>query len=160
PDTTLTALAATVPGIQALPSLRASHSEAETLLHTAATLHVNGQPIDWTPALSSPAPQPVDLPTYPFQHQHYWLQASQPVPTVASAGIAALPHPLLGAAVDLPDTAGLILTGRLSTHQQPWLTAHTINTTTLLPGTAFIELALQAATHTHHTTLEELTLEV
>ncbi|MCQ6253257.1 SDR family NAD(P)-dependent oxidoreductase, partial [Streptomyces malaysiensis] len=56
------------------------------------------------------------------------------------------------------DTGELILSGRLSTSTHPWLTDHTVNGTVIVPGTALIDLALYAAEHTDHTTVDELVI--
>ncbi|WP_420834380.1 type I polyketide synthase [Streptomyces rapamycinicus] len=56
------------------------------------------------------------------------------------------------------DTGELILSGRLSTSTHPWLTDHTVNGTVIVPGTALIDLALHAAEHTDHTTVDELVI--
>ncbi|MET9183599.1 SDR family oxidoreductase, partial [Kitasatospora aureofaciens] len=37
-----------------------------------AEIHTHGHPVDWTPFLT-PGTHP-DLPTYPFQHQHLWIE--------------------------------------------------------------------------------------
>ncbi|MGW7050068.1 polyketide synthase dehydratase domain-containing protein, partial [Streptomyces avermitilis] len=58
-------------------------------------------------------------------------------------------------ALTLADNNTELLTGRLSLRTHPWLTDHTIAGTTLVPGTALLELALQATATDH---LEELTL--
>ena len=50
-------------------------------------------------------------------------------------------HPLLGAAVELADGQGLVLTGRMSVATQPWLADHVVHGMVVLPGTAFAELA-------------------
>ncbi|MFH8387936.1 type I polyketide synthase [Kitasatospora sp. NPDC018058] len=68
-------------------------------------------------------------------------------------------HPLLGAVVVSPESGGVVLTGRLSVETQPWLADHAVFGTELLPGTAFVELALRAALEVDCTTVEELTLE-
>ncbi|MFG2848854.1 SDR family NAD(P)-dependent oxidoreductase, partial [Kitasatospora sp. NPDC048296] len=101
----------------------------------------------------------VTLPTYAFQHQHYWLTPSPTTADVSSAGLTTTTHPLLGAVVELPDTDSLLLTGRLSLTTHPWLADHAVNGTVILPGTAFVELATTAADHAGCTLLEELTLQ-
>jgi NAD(P)-dependent dehydrogenase (short-subunit alcohol dehydrogenase family)/acyl carrier protein len=58
----------------AVALLRPGRDESASLLGALAGLHTHGCPIDWTPILPA-NPQPVPLPTYPFQHQPYWLQA-------------------------------------------------------------------------------------
>ncbi|WP_229859995.1 polyketide synthase dehydratase domain-containing protein, partial [Streptomyces anandii] len=68
-------------------------------------------------------------------------------------------HPLLGAAVELPETGAVVLTGRLSLRTHPWLADHAVMGTVLLPGTAFVELALHAGDQAGCDRIEELTLE-
>ncbi|MFI2208022.1 SDR family NAD(P)-dependent oxidoreductase, partial [Streptomyces sp. NPDC020192] len=43
----------------------------------------HGLPINWTPTSDAPHPYRLDLPTYPFQRQRYWLE-SAPVPVPVS----------------------------------------------------------------------------
>ncbi|NEY36947.1 KR domain-containing protein, partial [Streptomyces sp. PRKS01-65] len=97
------------------------------------------------------------LPTYPFQHHHYWLQAPTGADAgdVSAAGLHPTEHPFLGATVELADGDGTLLTGRLSLHTHPWLADHNVGGTVLLPGTALLELALQAGETAH---VRELTL--
>ncbi|WP_345639408.1 beta-ketoacyl reductase, partial [Rugosimonospora acidiphila] len=45
--------------------------EVESWLSALARLYVTGTPVQWP---NSAAPE-LELPTYPFQHQHYWLTA-------------------------------------------------------------------------------------
>ncbi|WP_461088115.1 polyketide synthase dehydratase domain-containing protein, partial [Streptomyces deserti] len=68
-------------------------------------------------------------------------------------------HPLLGAAIALADGDGFLFTGRLSLQSHPWLAGHALAGTVLLPGTAFVELALHAGQRVGCAFLEELTLQ-
>ncbi|MFE5487738.1 SDR family NAD(P)-dependent oxidoreductase, partial [Streptomyces sp. NPDC056527] len=160
PDATLTALAQdtlTAPATLA-PTLRKKAPEAGTFATAVARLHTGGHsPSTWHPA-HTPA-HPDDLPTYPFQRDHYWLSSQRATTDVTAAGLTATDHALLGAAVTLADSDQLVLTGRISLRTHPWLADHTIAGTTLLPGTAFTDLALHAAGLTQTRTVEELTLE-
>ncbi|MFE2728849.1 SDR family NAD(P)-dependent oxidoreductase, partial [Kitasatospora sp. NPDC059327] len=137
-------------------TLRRNEGGWARLLTSAAHLHTHGHPIDWTPLLH-PGHHP-DLPTYPFQRERFWLTAPATADPRGS-GLDSTGHPLLAAAVALPDDEGLILTGRLSVSTHPWLADHAVWGTVLAPGTALVELALQAAHRVgcHH--LEELTLQ-
>nr|WP_051838236.1 type I polyketide synthase [Streptomyces sp. NRRL WC-3742] len=108
------------------------------------------------PLLPGPAVR-LDLPTYPFQHTHYW-SAPRPAADAAALGLAEAGHPLLAAAVGTAEDGGLLLTGRLSTASLPWLADHDILGTPLLPGTAFLELALAAAARIGAEGVEDLTL--
>ncbi|MGW5450242.1 type I polyketide synthase, partial [Streptomyces asiaticus] len=58
-----------------------THKQPDThaLTHTLAQLHTHGTTIDWTswyPA--TPTPRTINLPTYAFHHQHYWLSSASP----------------------------------------------------------------------------------
>nr|AFV71330.1 PyrA5 [Streptomyces rugosporus] len=97
-----------------------------------------------------------DLPTYPFQHQTYWLP-HQPPTAPEDLGLNRSHHPFLPVATELPD-GGLVLSGRLSLSAHPWLADHAVAGTVLLPGAAMVELALHAARRTGREQVAELTL--
>ncbi|MGW4766385.1 acyltransferase domain-containing protein, partial [Streptomyces pseudogriseolus] len=91
PDSVLTAMAhdtLTDPGAQAglVGALRKDRPEADTFLAALAQLHVRGAEVDWTP-LYAPVEsrRRVDLPTYAFQHQHYWPDHSTSPDTTPAA---------------------------------------------------------------------------
>jgi acyl transferase domain-containing protein len=101
----------------------------------------------------------VDLPTYAFQEKSYWLDSPVSSGDATGLGLAAADHPLLLASVTMAGGQGLVFTGRLSLATHPWLADHAVMGTVLLPGTAFVELALYAGEQADCTHLEELTLE-
>ncbi|MER5363446.1 type I polyketide synthase [Streptomyces sp. NPDC002785] len=116
--------------------------------------------VDWDTVYGGMGAQRVELPTYAFQHQRYWIEVpASAMGDVSSAGLGAAGHPLLGASVDLPDSDGVLLTGRLSLQTHPWLADHAVAGTVLVPGTAFVELAVRAGDQVDCDLLEELTLE-
>ncbi|MGK4008524.1 SDR family NAD(P)-dependent oxidoreductase [Sorangium sp. So ce1036] len=142
----------------AVGSLRRDEGDLRRLLLSLSELYTHGLALAWTKVL--PAGQRVLLPTYAFQRERYWLAAPEPRSAeVTSAGLGAADHPLLGAAVVLATTGELLFTGRLSLEGHPWLAGHAVFETVLLPGTAFVELALAAARHAGLGRIEELTLE-
>ncbi|MFF9672865.1 SDR family NAD(P)-dependent oxidoreductase, partial [Streptomyces eurythermus] len=57
----------------ALSSLRRDEGGLDRLLTSLAEAFVQGVPVDWTHAFEGGRPRFVDLPTYAFQRQHYWL---------------------------------------------------------------------------------------
>jgi acyl transferase domain-containing protein/acyl carrier protein len=124
-------------------SLRRDRGGWAELLDSAATLVTHGVPVDFA-GVPGAAGSPVELPTYPFQRRRYWLGRTAETSDVGGAGLDTTGHPLLGAAVELPDGT-MLLTGRLSLAAQPWLADHRVLGTVLLPGTAVVELAQQAA---------------
>ncbi|OKI91976.1 hypothetical protein AMK18_32385 [Streptomyces sp. CB01249] len=156
PDPVLTSLVqSTLDAPTAASVLNVRNEEPRTLLQALGTAYSSGTEVDWTALL--PGGNRVDLPTYAFQHEEFWLHPVHQT-DVTSAGLDAGGHPLLGAAVEIADTGHLILTGLLSEQRLPWLTDHTIAGTTLLPGTAFVDLALHAAHLTGLATIEDLVL--
>ncbi|CAL9641014.1 Narbonolide_10-deoxymethynolide synthase PikA3, module 5 [Streptomyces sp. enrichment culture] len=60
--------------VAAVGSLRRDEGSLERLLSSAAELFVQGVPVDWAALFDGTGARHVDLPTYPFQHQHYWLE--------------------------------------------------------------------------------------
>ncbi|MBL1103056.1 SDR family NAD(P)-dependent oxidoreductase [Streptomyces sp. 5-8] len=118
---------------------------------------VNGADLDWDRLI--PGGSRVPLPTYAFDPQRFWMDDESAAADPAALGVAAPDHPLLGAAVELADSGGLVLTGRLSAGTRPWLADHAVNGVALLPGTGFAELALRAGAEAGCPQVEELTLE-
>ncbi|MCP3760774.1 polyketide synthase dehydratase domain-containing protein, partial [Streptomyces sp. TBY4] len=99
-----------------------------------------------------------DLPTYAFEHERYWLELVEGRADVASAGLDAMDHPLLGAVVHSSSGEEVICTGRWSARSHPWLKDHDVLGTVILPGTAFVELAVRAGDEAGYERLEELVL--
>ncbi|MEV0186802.1 type I polyketide synthase, partial [Streptomyces sp. NPDC050625] len=141
-----------------VPTLRADRPERAALVAAVSELHAHGVSPDWHAFF--PGARRVDLPTYAFQYERYWLDTSRAAPgDVRAAGLGSADHPLLGAAVSLAGGDERLLTGRLSLRTHPWLSDHVVLGTVLLPGTAFVELAVRAADEAGCDQLEDLTLE-
>ncbi|MGK5533732.1 type I polyketide synthase, partial [Streptomyces sp. URMC 129] len=141
----------------ALGTLRRDEGGLDRFLRSAAEAYVNGVAVDWGAVFAGTGARTVPLPTYPFQRRRFWLDAPPGAGDAAGLGLAAAQHPLLGAVVTPADADGLLLAGHLSARTHPWLTDHVVLDTVLLPGTAFVELAVQAGDHVGCDRLEELT---
>ncbi|MFI6643900.1 SDR family NAD(P)-dependent oxidoreductase, partial [Streptomyces sp. NPDC050504] len=92
-----------------------------------------------------------------FQHHPYWLHHTPTITNATDIGQTPTTHPLLAAIAELPHNTYLF-TGRLTLSDHPWLADHTVLGTTVVAGTALLDLALHAAHHTGHNHIEELTL--
>ncbi|GHF08241.1 polyketide synthase [Streptomyces fumanus] len=159
----------------AVGSLRRGEGGAPRMLASLAEGHVGGLPVDWSAVLAGaadPAGAPerptvtvADLPTYAFQHRHYWLESGQGHGDAASLGLTPAGHPLLGAVTEVsgtgtdPASGSVLFTSRLSLRTHPWLADHAAGGTVLLPGAAFVELAVRAGDEVGCPTLEELVVE-
>ncbi len=163
PDGVLSALAAHTATAEQdellfAPALRGSKvPQAEALLACLGAAHCHGVEVDWSPLLDGRAAGRVELPTYAFQRQRYWLTPS-PTAGSAVAGLTAIEHPLLGTGQPLGGSREWLFTGRLSLATHPWLADHEVAGVVLLPATAFLELALLAARHLGGGDVEKLTL--
>ncbi|ASQ92847.1 type I polyketide synthase [Streptomyces sp. 11-1-2] len=145
-----------------VPTLRRDHGGQAQLLHSLAQAFTAGVDVDWTTLYpSSPAPRVVALPTYAFQRERYWLdghggRAGDP----ADLGLVSAGHPLLGAAVELADGRGHVLTGRISARTHTWLGEHVVADAVLVPGAALAEWVLRAADEVGCGGVDELALRV
>ncbi|QPI60284.1 SDR family NAD(P)-dependent oxidoreductase [Streptomyces malaysiensis subsp. malaysiensis] len=145
-----------------VPTLRRDHGGQAQLLHSLAQAFTAGVDVDWTTLYpSSPTPRVVALPTYAFQRERYWLdgQAGR-VGDPADLGLVSAGHPLLGAAVELADGRGHVLTGRISARTHAWLGEHVVADAVLVPGAALAEWMLRAADEVGCGGVEELALQV
>ncbi|MFJ4526710.1 beta-ketoacyl synthase N-terminal-like domain-containing protein, partial [Streptomyces sp. NPDC088810] len=140
-------------------SLRREEGGLRRLLTSMAEVFVRGVELDWTGVLPVGADTvQVDLPTYAFDHRHYWLKPA-PAADAVALGQAGADHPLLGAVVEVPDTGGVLCTSRLSLRTHPWLADHAVGGAVLVPGTGLVELAVRAGDEVGCGVLDELVIE-
>ncbi|MFE4455617.1 beta-ketoacyl synthase N-terminal-like domain-containing protein, partial [Streptomyces sp. NPDC056796] len=152
------ALAAGADEVVAVGSLRREQDEPGALLRSAATLWTRGLGVDWS-ALAPVSPRPVDLPTYAFQRERYWLQAPPTSGDVRDAGLEPTDHRLLTAAVTPAGTDTVLFTGRLAAADGSHRAEHTVQGTALLPGGDLLGWALHTARHLGCGTVAHLELE-
>ena len=141
-----------------VPVLRKDRPEPQAALTALAELFVSGLVPDWAAVFAGRGAQRVDLPPYEFQRKRYWLDARANRDEVTAVGLTSAGHPLLGAAVALADTDGVVLTGRLSVETHAWLAEHRLGDVVTVPGTAFLELVVRAGDQVGSGRIEELTL--
>jgi acyl transferase domain-containing protein len=142
-----------------VPTLRRDHGDLAQLARAAGQAFAAGAEVDWTAFFpADPPPRVVGLPTYAFQRDRYWVSTGNGGGDATGLGLTPAGHPLLGAVADLADGDAYLLTGRLARHLQPWLDGHRVLGRVVLPGTAFAELAAQAAVHAGADHVAELTV--
>jgi acyl transferase domain-containing protein/acyl carrier protein len=152
-----TAGRADVPGgVVLIESLRRGDGGAEKFLRSVAQAHAHGIAVDWTAVFG--AGRHVDLPTYPFGRNRYWLDENKRGQDLTSAGLRSAGHPLLAAVVELDDGHGLVCTAKVSPRTCPWLADHVIGAVPTLPGTALLEMVTEAAARAGCGRINDLTL--
>nr|BAO66519.1 type I polyketide synthase [Streptomyces sp. MJ635-86F5] len=139
--------------------LRKDRPEPTALLTALGQLHVTGVQVDWEAFFADTGARRVDLPTYAFQHRRFWLDGATTGGDPAALGVGSAEHPLLGAMVPLPDSDGVVFTGRLSLATHPWLADHRVLGRVIVSGSALVELAVRAGDEVGCDEVEELTLQ-
>ncbi|WP_157126410.1 type I polyketide synthase, partial [Nocardia mikamii] len=148
-------------------SARRDRADAATLTAGIAGLFVAGAEVDWAGWYTGTGARRIDLPTYAFRHERFWLDVRQVLAQswlgaelggVTAVGLDAVSHPLLGAAVPHPESGGVSFTGRWTVDSVEWLADHSVFGVVLLPGTGFVELAAHVGGLLGCDVLEELVL--
>jgi polyketide synthase PksN len=106
-------------------------------LASLARAWVDGVEIDWSRLHAPGRRRRVSLPGYAFQRQRYWV----PDAPVIGAGAVAL-HPLIDANVSTLDEQSFAKTFR---GNEFYLRDHRLGDNRILPGVAYLEMAIQAA---------------
>ena len=141
--------------VQWLASLRPIQSDRVAMLTSLAKLYVHNATrstaINWAAISPDRSHTKVSLPTYPFQRQRYWWDAakipsmaplsSAPVPTLGSAS----EHPLLGSRLPLVGTSEQRFQQVLSLQPSDYLRDHQVLGRAVLPGAAYLEIAIALA---------------
>lgn len=158
-----------------LPSLQQGQPERATLLQSLGRLYQLGHSVNWE-NLYLPGCSVVRLPTYPWQRERYWVEKTpspetQKQPSAKptdkqTMGRAAgqtvgqtAGHPLLGQKLrsPLPHT---LFESYLSVEQQSFLTGHQVVGMVVLPGAAYLEMAIAAAANVlGSSTLEQVAIQ-
>ncbi|MFH8760720.1 type I polyketide synthase, partial [Streptomyces atroolivaceus] len=148
-------------------TLRRDQDESTALTRGAATLWTRGAAISWETFLGGAAATATpagltgaaELPTYAFQRRRFWMEGPAGTGDASGIGLDPVTHPLLAAATIPAESGAAVFTGRVSLPTHPWLADHVLLETVLLPGTAFLELALAAGRESGCGRVQELTLE-
>lgn len=127
-----------------LPTLRRNQPECAALLETLAESFVRGIEIDFRALDASYARVRVPVPHNGFDRERHWIDASPPAQQLTPLPSGGGGHPLLGERLSSP-LPGAQFTRVIDGTTPAFVADHVIFGTTLLPGTAFVELGLVAA---------------
>ncbi|WP_437775825.1 acyltransferase domain-containing protein [Sorangium sp. So ce1097] len=131
----------------ALGSLRRGHDERRSMLSALGAVYAHGHPVDFR-RLFPQGGRAVRLPGYPWQRERYWIDDGGPRAPARAGGPrgAELGHPLLGRRLTSsmhPETH--FWEQELGVERLPYLADHRLGQEEVLPGAAFLEMALSAA---------------
>ncbi|GAA3433020.1 hypothetical protein GCM10018954_026230 [Kutzneria kofuensis] len=106
PEGVLTGMAqASVENATLIPALRKGRDETSAIIAAIGALYVSGLSADWEAFFGGHGARRIDLPTYAFQNERFWLRGDGATGgDPASMGLGAADHPLLGATVALADS--------------------------------------------------------
>ena len=145
PQSVLTRMAAanwTRPPGTLISCLQKDADDNESILKAIGQLYVQGVTPDYEAMYADQDRRRVLLPTYPFQRRRFW-GPDKPKAFHAQYHTA---HPLLGSQVSL---AGVENESRyesfVDVDSPPWLPDHEVMGSVVLPGAAYVEMALAAA---------------
>ncbi|MEV1322029.1 type I polyketide synthase [Micromonospora arborensis] len=155
----LPAIEETLDDVTVVGSLRRDDGGLRRLLTSAAELFTAGVEVDWHAIFEGVPHTHVDLPTYAFQRERYWLRTRRDTGDLSGAGLARTGHPLLGAEVDLAAGDGHLWTGRWSADSMPWLADHAVFDAVVVAGAVWVELALHTGDQIGAPVVRELVLQ-
>lgn len=156
--------------VTVLASLRRNEAARGTLLGTLGTLYTQGRAVQWAQLYPDGLPC-VTLPSYPWQRERFWYyklaRNMHGTPTDEPASAAprrqAGAHPLLGPVFQSALPQGSFFWELdLSGDSPAYLADHRVQGAVLVPGAAYIEMALKAAEQVFEagsTIIEEISLK-
>ncbi len=142
-----------------LGSLRREEGGPRRLLTSLGEAWAHGVGVDWEAILGEADATAVRLPTYAFQRQRYWLEATTRAADAALAGQTQMGHPLVRSAVTLADSDGWLFTGCVSLRDEPWLADHALVGAVVVPGTTYVDMSLRVGAEVGYELLEDLVFE-
>jgi acyl transferase domain-containing protein/acyl-CoA synthetase (AMP-forming)/AMP-acid ligase II/acyl carrier protein/GNAT superfamily N-acetyltransferase len=142
-----------------LPTLKRQETDALTISNTLGQLYSRGFGIAWEQVY--PTGNCVSLPTYQWQRQSYWLghlpakgvsfdyltgRAAPNTVSVKRHGVLEGLHPLVDSVIELAHQPGtFIFSSELSAKSPDYLSDHRVGEMVVLPGAAYVEMALAMA---------------
>ncbi|HKO92510.1 MAG TPA: type I polyketide synthase, partial [Polyangiaceae bacterium] len=123
-------------GVALLPSLRADRSEPDTVVEALGGWVARGGQVDWRGVFPARGRR-LELPTYPWQRKHHWLDAHVGRKAVGNIG----QWLLSGVCEELPGGASHHVL-QVGVHLQTYLRDHVVYGVIVVPGAFFLSVLL------------------
>jgi acyl transferase domain-containing protein/NAD(P)-dependent dehydrogenase (short-subunit alcohol dehydrogenase family)/acyl carrier protein len=128
----------------AIPSLRRGEEERTALLGALGAIYTIGLPVNWD-AVCDEESSYVQVPHYPWQKERYWIEANDLTEANREYHLAGT-HPLLGRHLQAAQHTGThFWESVISPQFITYLADHKLQGASLLPATAYVEMALAAS---------------
>lgn len=128
-----------------LGTLTRNRPAFECLLETAGQLFTANYLVDLV-AVNAEQHHPghflTDLPTYPWNHRHYWTPTTR---AMRSTQHRKYNHTLLGTPVPHSTPHHMLWRNYIRVSEIPWLAGHAIEGEVVFPGSGYLSLAVEAA---------------
>lgn len=126
----------------ALPSLRRDEDERSIMLGSLASVYESGHDVNWK-TLFPDGGKCVRLPPYPWRRDRYWVEFDESVDEESRDGKQ---RPLLGAHIAPANSSfNHVWEFKVSHGRMPFLKDHRVQGMAVMPATAYVEMALEAA---------------
>lgn len=123
--------------VRLTPSLNRKFPESMRMLESLGQLYSQGQSVNWE-VLCPSGGELIQLPTYPWQKEKYWIETEESLRDRIGQGR----HALLNRRLKTPQP---VWTVELNGQFFPYLKDHVVNGQTVFPGAGYIEAGLQIA---------------
>ncbi|KZL50739.1 polyketide synthase [Nodularia spumigena CENA596] len=129
--------------IELLPTLQLGQQDWQVILSSIAALYAKGVKFNWHGFEQNYQRQRIDLPNYPFQRKRYWVDIN-PENNNSYSNTNNSIHPLLGEKLNLAKSTKIYFQQQLSDSYPVYLQHHRVFNQIILPGAAYLEMALAA----------------
>ncbi|ARV59085.1 polyketide synthase [Nostocales cyanobacterium HT-58-2] len=128
-----------------LPTLHPEQSDWQGLLQALGQLYVRGVAVDWAAFHRDYAHRQVDVPTYPWQRERYWIEVAQTQP-LRESGTQNGHHPLLGQRIRSAALKNqqIVFESQISADFPAYLADHRLYEKVIYPTAAYVEMVLAA----------------
>ncbi|MCP4699362.1 MAG: amino acid adenylation domain-containing protein [Gammaproteobacteria bacterium] len=129
-----------------LPGLCPKQDDWQQLLSGLRDLYLAGVPVDWVGFEKGYVRGRAPLPTYPWQRECHWIEARNGNRRQKNRG-----HPLIGQALHMAHRDEILFHGQVSKAFPAWLSDHRVFQSMVMPGVAYLEMALAAGVSAFNT---------